>query len=63
MEKVVVTIDHTGNTSAGAIPIALNESVRDGRVKRNDFVLFAAFGAGIEYAASSIPIFLLPKQT
>lgn len=62
MEKVVVTIDHTGNTSAGSIPIALNESVRDGRVKRNDFVLFAAFGAGLEYAAAAIPMVGLPRS-
>lgn len=61
MERVIVTIDHTGNTSAGSIPIALNESVRDGRVKRNDFVLFAAFGAGLEYAAAAIPMVGLPE--
>lgn len=61
MERVIVTIDHTGNTSAGTIPIALNESVRDGRVKRNDTVMFAAFGAGLEFAAGLIPMVGLPK--
>ncbi len=62
MEKVIVTIDHTGNTSAGTIPIAMNESVRDGRIKRNDMVMFAAFGAGLEFAAGLIPMVGLPKH-
>lgn len=64
MDKVAVaTIKRTGNTSAGTIPIALNESVRGGRVNRNDIVAFAAFGAGLEYAAGIIPMVGLPKNT
>ena len=53
-EKVVANIDTTGNTTAGSIPIALDEAVRDGRVKPGDNVLFVAFGAGLTWAASVV---------
>lgn len=46
-EKVIVNIQHTGNTSAGTIPIALDEAIREGKIKRGDNVMLAAFGAGI----------------
>lgn len=47
MEKVIINLHRTGNTSAGTIPIAFDEAVRDGRIKRGDLVLMAAFGAGL----------------
>lgn len=47
MSKVVVNVDRTGNTSAATVPIALDEAVRDGRIKRGQLVLVAAFGAGL----------------
>lgn len=47
LEKVVVNLDHTGNTSAATIPIALDEAVRDGRIQRGENILLTAFGAGI----------------
>lgn len=53
-EKVVANIETTGNTTAGSIPIALDEAVRDGRVKPGDNVLFVAFGAGLTWAASVV---------
>ena len=46
-EKVVINVQHTGNTSAATIPIALDEAVRDGRIKREQMVLLTAFGAGL----------------
>ena len=46
-EKVIMTVDETGNTSAATIPIALDIAVRDGRIKRGQHVLLTAFGAGL----------------
>ena len=50
--KVVINIDRFGNTTAGTIPIALSESVSNGRLKKNDLVVIAAFGGG--FSCSSI---------
>jgi 3-oxoacyl-[acyl-carrier-protein] synthase-3 len=47
MEKVVINIERTGNTSAATIPMAFDEAVRDGRIKRGQIILLAAFGAGV----------------
>jgi len=52
--RVMVTIDKYGNTSAGAIPAALDEAVRVGRVQEGDRILLAAFGAGLTWGASLI---------
>jgi 3-oxoacyl-[acyl-carrier-protein] synthase-3 len=46
MEKVFVNIGRYGNTSAASIPIALSEAVSEGRIKKGDRVVLAAFGAG-----------------
>jgi 3-oxoacyl-[acyl-carrier-protein] synthase-3 len=46
-EKVIINIQRTGNTSAGTIPIALDEAIREGKIQRGHNVLLAAFGAGI----------------
>jgi len=53
-ERCYVNIDRYGNTSAGSIPIALDEAVREGKVKQGDVVLMAAFGAGLTWAASVV---------
>lgn len=45
-EKVVINIDKFGNTTAGTIPLALDDAVQQGRLKRGDLVLIAAVGAG-----------------
>ena len=50
-EKVVITVDHHGNTSAASIPLALCEAVADGRVKRGDIVLLEAMGGGFTWGA------------
>lgn len=50
-EKVVVTVDRHGNTSAASIPLALDVAVRDGRIKRGDLVLLEAMGGGFTWGA------------
>lgn len=50
-EKVVINIDRFGNTTAGTIPLALNDAVCDGRLKRGDLVLLASVGAGFTVGA------------
>lgn len=51
IEKVMVNIDKYGNTSAASIPIALDEAVRQGRVRDGDYVLLEAFGGGLTWAS------------
>lgn len=52
MSKVMVNIDRYGNTSAATIPIALDEAVLRGRIKRGDLVLLGAFGAGFTWGSA-----------
>ena len=47
MERVLVNIDRHGNTSSATVPTALDEAIRDGRVKKGDLILLDVFGAGI----------------
>ena len=49
--KVIVNLDRYGNTSSGTIPIALDEVVREGRVKEGDVVLMVAFGGGLTWGS------------
>jgi 3-oxoacyl-[acyl-carrier-protein] synthase-3 len=49
--KVVINIDRFGNTTAGTIPLALNDAVDDGRLKRGHLVLLASVGAGFTVGA------------
>ena len=51
MEKVLVNVDRYGNTSAATIPTALDEAVRDGRLKSGQTVLLDSFGAGLTYGS------------
>lgn len=62
MEKVMVTIDRYGNTSAAAIPTALREAWDANRVHRNDILVVATFGAGLEYIAAVFPMVGLPNK-
>lgn len=54
MEKVILNVDRYGNTSAASIPIALDEAVRQGRIKAGDLLLFEAFGAGLTWASALV---------
>ena len=51
-EKVVHNIDRVGNTTACSIPLALDETVKAGRIARGDLVCLAAFGAGFTWAGA-----------
>jgi 3-oxoacyl-[acyl-carrier-protein] synthase-3 len=51
MERVVVTVDEHGNTSAASIPLALDAAVRDGRIRRGENVLMEGFGGGFTWGA------------
>lgn len=53
-EKVFVNIAQYGNTSAASVPIAFDECVRTGRLKKGDIFVFVAFGAGVTWGASVI---------
>jgi len=51
MERVVVTVDRHGNTSAASVPLALDTAVRDGRIQRGETVLLEAFGGGFTWGS------------
>ncbi|WHZ26733.1 MAG: 3-oxoacyl-[acyl-carrier-protein] synthase, KASIII [Nitrospira sp.] len=53
-EKVLLNLDRYGNTSAASIPIALDEAVREGRIKDGSLVMLGAFGAGLTWASAVI---------
>jgi 3-oxoacyl-[acyl-carrier-protein] synthase-3 len=53
-EKVVVTVDRHGNTSAASIPLALDVAVKDGRIKKGDLVMIEAMGGGFTWGAALI---------
>ncbi|WP_417840413.1 beta-ketoacyl-ACP synthase III [Terasakiella sp.] len=52
--KVVVTVDKHANTSAASIPLALDEAVRDGRIKRGDLLIIEAMGGGLTWGSALI---------
>jgi 3-oxoacyl-[acyl-carrier-protein] synthase-3 len=54
MEKVMVTIDYYGNSSAATVPIAFDKAKRTGRIHDGNNVLAVAFGAGLTWGASLI---------
>jgi 3-oxoacyl-[acyl-carrier-protein] synthase-3 len=51
-EKVVLTVDRHGNTSAASIPLALDVAVKDGRIQRGDVVLLEAMGGGFTWGSA-----------
>ena len=51
MDKVIQTLDKHGNTSAASIPLALDEGVRDGRIKKGDTLLFEGIGGGFSWGS------------
>jgi 3-oxoacyl-[acyl-carrier-protein] synthase III len=51
MEKLIVTVHEHGNTSAASVPLALDESVRSGKIKRGDTVLLEGVGGGFTWGA------------
>jgi len=53
-EKVVLTVDRHGNTSAASIPLALSVARKDGRIKRGDMVLLEAMGGGFTWGSALV---------
>jgi len=51
MDRVVVTVDTHGNTSAASVPLALDAAVRDGRIRRGETLLMEAFGGGFTWGS------------
>ena len=52
-EKVVKHLDRYGNTSAGSVPIALDETFRSGNIKRGQHLLMSGFGAGLTWGTTA----------
>ncbi|RMD70215.1 MAG: ketoacyl-ACP synthase III [Gammaproteobacteria bacterium] len=52
MERVIMTIEEHGNTSAASVPLALDVAVRDGRIREGDIILLEAFGGGFTWGSS-----------
>ena len=50
-EKLIVTVNEHGNTSAASIPLALTAAVADGRIKRDDLVMLEAMGGGFTWGS------------
>ncbi|MDM8534221.1 beta-ketoacyl-ACP synthase III [Clostridiaceae bacterium HSG29] len=54
MEKVKVNLDRIGNTSAGSIPIALDEALKEGKINKGDNVILVGFGGGLTWGSCLI---------
>jgi 3-oxoacyl-[acyl-carrier-protein] synthase-3 len=54
MERVIVTVQDHGNTSAASIPLALDAAVRDGRIKRGQLLLMETFGGGLTWGSALV---------
>merc|ERR1719401_1776346 len=55
-EKIICNLDEYGNTSAASIPLALDEAVRDGRVKPGQLVACMGFGAGLSWGGALLRV-------
>ena len=54
LERVILTVQDHGNTSAASVPLALDQGVRDGRIRRGDLMLLEAFGGGFTWGAALV---------
>lgn len=54
MERVIVTVQEHGNTSAASVPLALDVAVRDGRIRRGELLLLEAFGGGFTWGSALV---------
>jgi len=54
LERVIVTVQDHGNTSAASVPLALDVGVRDGRIKRGELLLLEAFGGGFTWGSALV---------
>jgi 3-oxoacyl-[acyl-carrier-protein] synthase-3 len=53
-DKVVITVDRHGNTSAASIPLALDAARRDGRIQQGDLVMLEAIGGGFTWGSALV---------
>ncbi len=53
-ERVVTTVERHANTSAASVPLALDEAVRDGRIRAGDLVLMEALGGGLTWGSALV---------
>ena len=53
-ERFIINLEQYGNTSAGTIPIALDEANRDGRIKEGDIIALSGFGAGLTWGGAIV---------
>jgi len=53
-EKVFINVNQYGNTSAASVPLALDEALRDGKIKAGDYIVLATFGAGMTWGTALI---------
>ena len=56
MDKVIVTIDRHGNTSAASIPLALDEGIKTNKILPNQLILMEAFGGGFTWGSALIKL-------
>jgi 3-oxoacyl-[acyl-carrier-protein] synthase III len=54
MERVILTVQDHGNTSAASDPLALDRAIRDGRIKRGHMLVLEAFGGGCTWGSSLV---------
>lgn len=54
IDKMIITIEKYGNNSCASIPLALDESMRKGELKKGDLIIFVGFGAGLTYGANLV---------
>lgn len=54
MSQVIVTLDRQGNTSSASVPLALDEGIRSGRIKRGDLLLLESFGGGFAWGSALV---------
>jgi 3-oxoacyl-[acyl-carrier-protein] synthase-3 len=54
LERVIINVERYGNTSSASIGLAVDEALKDGKIKKGDLVLLVAFGAGLAAAATLI---------
>jgi len=53
-DRIILTVEQHANTSAASIPLALQQGVADGRIKKGDLVVLEAIGGGLSWGASVI---------
>ena len=54
MDRMYSNIERYGNTTGASIPIALAEAYQEGKIKKDDIVILAAFGAGFTWASAAV---------